>query len=107
MSDSEDPLDAIDEGGDDLFGDEGDEPASPKAQILDDDDLASDPDEDSHIRRKEYEDEDAQPHETRDRVVMAVQTYRHQIPNPKDGTVSSQSLVVCLETSASSIGIIG
>lgn len=87
MSDSEDPLDPLDEtAGDDLFGDEGDEePRAPR--VLDDDDLASDPDEDPDARRREYDDDDGQPHETRDRVVMAVQTYRHQIPNPKDGTV--------------------
>lgn len=87
MSDSEDPIDALDEtGGDDLFGDSGDD-ESRAPRVLDDDDLASDPDEDPDARRREYEDEDAQPHETRDRVVMGVQTYRHQIPTPKDGTV--------------------
>jgi RNA polymerase-associated protein LEO1 len=90
MSDSEDPLDALDEtAGDDLFGDEGDEgddrPRAPR--VLDDDDLASDPDEDPDSRRRDYGEDDLQPHETRDRVVMAVQTYRHQIPNPKDGNV--------------------
>ncbi|KID90137.1 Leo1-like protein [Metarhizium guizhouense ARSEF 977] len=85
MSDSEDPLDGLDEtAGDDLFGDEGDEePRAPR--VLDDDELASDPDEDPDARRREYDGEDGLPHETRDRVVMAVQTYRHQIPNPKDG----------------------
>ncbi|KAK5990674.1 hypothetical protein PT974_08943 [Cladobotryum mycophilum] len=87
MSDSEDPLDAIDEGGDDLFGDEGDEEAaSPQARILDDDDLASDPDDDGDTRHR-YEEDTQTQHETKERVVMAVQTYRHRIPKPADGTL--------------------
>ncbi|KAG5919584.1 hypothetical protein E4U61_000768 [Claviceps capensis] len=89
MSDSEEPLEEID-GGDDLFGDEGDDdlPTTSKVRDLDDDDLASDPSDDGRGRRGAYEDEDPHPHETRDRVVMATQTYRHQIPNPKDGTLA-------------------
>lgn len=92
MSDSEEPLEEID-GGDDLFGDEGDDdlPTTSKVRDLDDDDLASDPSDDGRGRRGAYEDEDPHPHETRDRVVMATQTYRHQIPNPKDGTVRDTS----------------
>lgn len=89
MSDSEDPLDDLEANGDDLFGDEGDEdlPSLSKQRVLDDDDLASDPDEDPDARHRDFDDEDTQPQETRDRVVMAVQTYRHRIPKPKDGTV--------------------
>ncbi|KAL7803549.1 Leo1-like domain-containing protein [Trichoderma aethiopicum] len=84
MSDSEDPLDAIDEGGDDLFGDEGDEgDASPQARILDDDDLASDPEGYGEAEQRDYEGSQAR-HETKDRVVMAVQAYRHRIPKPTD-----------------------
>ncbi|KAG6023655.1 hypothetical protein E4U41_001961 [Claviceps citrina] len=92
MSDSEEPLDEIDGNGDDLFGDEGDDdlPTTSNERVLDDDDLASDPDEDedaeADTRQRGYEDDEDQPHETRDRVVMATQTYRHHIPNPTDGT---------------------
>ncbi|KAH7170942.1 Leo1-like protein-domain-containing protein [Dactylonectria macrodidyma] len=87
MSDSEDPIDPLDEGGDDLFGDEGDEEAaSPKQRVLDDDELASDPEGDSYSRYRNYEDEQPQ-HETKDRVVMAVQTFRHRVPKPKDGAL--------------------
>lgn len=98
MSDSEDPIDPLDEGGDDLFGDEGDDDvASTKERVLDDDDLASDPEGDTYARYRNYEDEQPQ-HETKDRVVMAVQTYRHRIPKPKDGAVgvaTSSSHFVC------------
>ncbi|KAI5466094.1 Leo1-like protein-domain-containing protein [Mariannaea sp. PMI_226] len=87
MSDSEDPIDPLDEGGDDLFGDEGDDDvASTKERVLDDDDLASDPDGDSYARYRDDNDDQTQ-HETKDRVVMAVQTYRHRIPKPKDGAL--------------------
>lgn len=88
MSDSEDPLDAIDEGGDDLFGDEDeDEAGSPAPRVLDDDDLASDPDDDAEPReRHDYGSQQVQ--ETKERVVMAVTTYRHRIPKPQDDTVS-------------------
>ncbi|OAQ97136.1 hypothetical protein LLEC1_00741 [Akanthomyces lecanii] len=84
MSDSEDPLDQIDEGGDDLFGDE-DDAGSPAPRVVhdDDDDLASDPDDAGDRRR--YDDDDNQvQHETKEKVVMAVQAYRHRIPKPKD-----------------------
>ncbi|KAM4059036.1 leo1-like protein [Hirsutella rhossiliensis] len=84
MSDSEDPLDAVDEGGEDLFGDEGDdEAASPAARVLTDDDLASDPDEDPDARHRDYD--DALPQETRDKVVIEQPTYRHRVPKPRDG----------------------
>jgi RNA polymerase-associated protein LEO1 len=92
MSDSEDPIDPseVEEDGDDLFGDDaGAQASSPKARVLDDDELASDPDEDTQARyRGGYEDDDDQmAPETRDRVVMAVQTYRHRIPRPKDDSL--------------------
>lgn len=87
MSDSEDPLDAVDEGGEDLFGDEGDdEVASPPGRELPDDDLASDPDEDADARHRDYD--DALPQETRDKVVIEQPTYRHRVPKPRDGMVS-------------------
>ncbi|GFP53835.1 hypothetical protein ACSS6W_001457 [Trichoderma asperelloides] len=84
MSDSEDPLDAIDEGGDDLFGDEGDEgDASPQGRILDDDELASDPEAYGDAEPREYDGSQSR-HETKERVVMAVQAYRHRVPKPSD-----------------------
>lgn len=92
MSDSEDPIEHIDEeGGDDLFGDDGDIEIddAPKQRVLDDDDLASDPDEDKDARR--YDEYDTQTQqETRERVVMGVQAYRHRIPKPKDSVVSNE-----------------
>lgn len=97
MSDSEDPIDPleeVDEEGDDLFGDEadeGDEPTTSKTRVLDDDDLASDLDEDTDARYR-YDDDSQQQPEVRDRVVMAVHTYRHRIPKPKDDTVSPKLL---------------
>ncbi|KAK0387636.1 hypothetical protein NLU13_3881 [Sarocladium strictum] len=91
MSDSEDPIDPIDEdGGDDLFGDDDDNelaPSPPKARDLDDDSLASDP-----------EGDDAQPQYSRDerarsqsiegeRRIMEAQIHRHRIPKPSDKTL--------------------
>lgn len=87
MSDSEDPIDPLDEGGEDLFGDEGDdEVASTKERVLDDDELASDPEGDNYGQYRNYDDEQP-PQETKDRVVSAIQMYRHRIPKPKDGAV--------------------
>ncbi|PNY20653.1 Uncharacterized protein TCAP_07337 [Tolypocladium capitatum] len=86
MSDSEDPLDVVDEGGEDLFGDEGedegeDEAASPLERVLDDDELASDPDEDADARNRDYDDDMPQA----DKLVAELTTYRHRIPKPRDG----------------------
>ncbi|KAK7414302.1 hypothetical protein QQX98_006819 [Neonectria punicea] len=87
MSDSEDPIDPLDEGGEDLFGDEGDdEVASTKERVLDDDELASDPEGDNYGQYRNYDDEQP-PQETKDRVVSAIQMYRHRIPKPKDGAL--------------------
>ncbi|GJN77925.1 hypothetical protein PLIIFM63780_001418 [Purpureocillium lilacinum] len=84
MSDSEDPLDVVDEGGDDLFGDEDEEAASPQERVQEDDDLASDAgeDDDGDARRGGYY--DSEPQETRNRVVIEEQTYRHRIPKASD-----------------------
>ncbi|POR31231.1 Uncharacterized protein TPAR_08547 [Tolypocladium paradoxum] len=83
MSDSEDPLDVVDEGGEDLFGDEGeDEAASPPARVLDDDELASDADEDADAPNRDYDDD--MPQENRGRVVAELTTYRHRTPKPRD-----------------------
>ncbi|CEJ90504.1 hypothetical protein VHEMI06287 [[Torrubiella] hemipterigena] len=88
MSDSDEPIDHIDEEGDDLFGDDdGDAQVSaPRQRVLEDDDLASDPDEDRDAGDYGRYDGDA-PQETHDRVVMGVTAYRHRIPKPKDGAL--------------------
>jgi len=87
MSDSEDPLDVVDEGGDDLFGDEDEEAASPQERVQEDDDLASEAgeDDDGDARRGGYY--DSEPQETRNRVVIEEQTYRHRIPKASDDMV--------------------
>ncbi|KAF4123973.1 hypothetical protein GMORB2_5689 [Geosmithia morbida] len=92
MSDSEDPIDPIDEGGDDLFGDEPDEvdeaPASPKEHVLDDDELASDPEGDDQHGRYDQHDYGAQDEdEVRERMVVDVTAYRHPVPKPTDGVL--------------------
>ena len=91
MSDSEDPIEPIDEGGDDLFGDEGDEGseavASPKERILEDDDLASDAEGDTYARYRD-EDQARDQDEIRERIVVDVTAYRHPVPKPSDGVVS-------------------
>lgn len=91
MSDSEDPIEPIDEGGDDLFGDDsgGEEPvASPKERVLEDDDLASDPDGDTYARYRD-DDQARDQDEIRERIVVDVTTYRHPLPKPTDGVVST------------------
>jgi RNA polymerase-associated protein LEO1 len=90
MSDSEDPIDLIDEGGDDLFGDEDDDQVtSPKDRVLDDDDLASDRDGDADGYNRYRDDGYQTQAETANKVVMGVQTFRHRIPKPQDGSVSN------------------
>lgn len=96
MSDSEDPIDAIDDGGDDLFGDDDDQelgsqaPASPRERVLDDDDLASDPEGYDTARRRDYDDdEEREPeHDVKQHVIIDMTAYRHPVPKPTDGSVS-------------------
>ncbi len=99
MSDSEDPIDPIAESGDDLFGDEPDDVEegleSPKARVLDDDDLASDPEGDTYARYRD-EDQTQDQDEVRERIVIDVTTYRHPVPRPSDGQVSSGSFMLSL-----------
>ncbi|CAG9949388.1 unnamed protein product [Clonostachys rosea f. rosea IK726] len=87
MSDSEDPIDPIDEGGDDLFGDDddGDVIESPKERVLDDDDLASDPEGETYNRYREDDDTRQQDEVTRETMIADVTAYRHPIPKPSDG----------------------
>lgn len=87
MSDSEEPIDPIDDG-DDLFGDEDEEAdglKSPKERVLDDDDLASDPEGDAHPRH--YDDADETERVETVRRIMDATAYRHPIPKPADGVV--------------------
>lgn len=86
-SDSEDhAADLPDEGGDDLFGDEGGDDAlsqSDHGRALSDHELASD-------RGDDYgglHDEDDEPPEMRNKVVMSIPMYRHRIPKSKNGQV--------------------
>lgn len=96
MSDSEDPIDPVDEGGDDLFGDEDDgslPPASPKEQALDDDELASDPEEEENRRRRRNDDDDddeerGPEHDVKQNIIIDMTAYRHPVPKPTDGSVS-------------------
>lgn len=87
-SDSEDPVDLPDEGGDDLFGDDdgGDDAASKsdRGRALSDRDLASDQGDDYGG----VIDDDGGSPQTRNKVVMSVPMYRHRIPKAKDGQVS-------------------
>ncbi|KAK7226206.1 hypothetical protein V2G26_014209 [Clonostachys chloroleuca] len=87
MSDSEDPIDPIDEGGDDLFGDDddGDVIESPKERVLDDDDLASDPEGETYNRYRDDDDTRQQDEVTRETMIADVTAYRHPIPKPSDG----------------------
>lgn len=87
MSDSEDPIDIVDDGGDDLFGDEDDENApSDAGNVLSDRELASDRGDDDIDARRH--DEDEEPAEFREKLVAEVPLYRHRIPRSKDGSVS-------------------
>jgi hypothetical protein len=83
MSDSEDPVDLADDGGDDLFGDDLDEAGSEPGNVLSDKDLASDQDDDLEPRDEDGGD---QP-EVREKVIYGVEMFRHRIPKSKNGTV--------------------
>lgn len=86
MSDSEEPIDIPDEGGDDLFGDEGDDMISEIGDIASDRELGSDrEDDEANARRR---DDENGGRVFRDRLVTEVPLYRHRIPRSKDGSVS-------------------
>ncbi len=87
MSDSEDPIDLADEGGDDLFGDEdGDDAISEIENLVSDHEAASDKEENEADTRRR--DEDEEPREFREKLVAEVPLYRHRIPRSKEGGVS-------------------
>ncbi|KAH9902082.1 Leo1-like protein-domain-containing protein [Xylariomycetidae sp. FL2044] len=90
MSDSEDPVDLADEGGDDLFGDEDDaapSPGSEKARQLSDGDLASDHDADE-TRGRAYDDDDvdmADGQQVKEKIIMDMPVFRHRAPRTSNG----------------------
>lgn len=87
MSDSEEPIDLPDEGGDDLFGDDdGEEAGSERGNVLSDRDLASDQDGELEPR-----DEDTFEEEVHDKLVYEIDMYRHKTPKPKDGSVRGRA----------------
>lgn len=87
MSDSEDPIDNVDDVGDDLFGDEeGADVISEVENALSDRDLNSDREDEDSGRRGARGSEEAT--EFREKLVAEVPLYRHRIPRSHDGTVS-------------------
>lgn len=86
MSDSEDPIDVPDEGGDDLFGDEDDDAISEIEKALSDREIVSDREDDDVDARRH--DEGEEPREFREKLVVEVPLYRHRTPRSKDGGVS-------------------
>ncbi|KAJ8123171.1 hypothetical protein ONZ43_g818 [Nemania bipapillata] len=90
MSDSEDPIDFGDEGGDDLFGDEEPEPRSDRERYLSDNELASDRDgpERNGVDHDD-DDEITQTQQTKEEIVMDIALSRHRMPKIKNGTLQS------------------
>lgn len=87
MSDSEDPIDLPDEGGDDLFGDDEPEPRSDRERYLSDNELAS---ERGAVERDGADDDDddaTQAQQTKEEIVMDIALSRHRMPKIKNGTV--------------------
>ena len=89
MSDSEDPVDLPEEGGDDLFGDGGGDDddvlsQSDKGRSPGDNDALSD----HGGGYGELLEEDYETPQVKNKVVMSIPMYRHRIPRSKDGQVS-------------------
>ncbi|KAI0482851.1 Leo1-like protein-domain-containing protein [Xylariaceae sp. FL0804] len=83
MSDSDEPIELPEEGGDDLFGDEDNAPQSDQERVLSDKDLASDQDEDE--RSVQEDDEDTQPQVIKEKRIQEIDLYRHRLPKTKNG----------------------
>lgn len=92
-SDSEDDvMDAVvDDGDDDLFGDDDEAPAD-KARELSDRELDSGDDEDRRDRAPRA-DEDVDINESREARIMETTLWRHPVPKPADGEVSVSPLL--------------
>ena len=88
MSDSDQPIDAVDDAGDDLFGDDGADALSEIENGLSDQELASDRDDDT--RRRDARRDSEEPTEYKEKLVGGVPLYRHRIPKSNDGSVSHQ-----------------
>ncbi|TRX97950.1 hypothetical protein FHL15_001160 [Xylaria flabelliformis] len=91
MSDSEDPVDLADDGGDDLFGDEEPESRPNREHYLSDNELASDRDAAEHdgVDNDDDDDDAMQAHQTKDEIVMDIALNRHRLPKLKNGTLQS------------------
>lgn len=90
MSDSEDPIDNIDDG-DDLFGDDdADQPLSEVEDVRSDGDLASDRDAESP-RERHWGEEDEEPVVFNEKKTQEVPLYRHRIPRPQNDKVGFYS----------------
>lgn len=89
MSDSEDPVDFADEGGDDLFGDEEPEPRSDRGRYLSDNELASERDavERDDADHDDDDDEAMQTQQTKEEIVMDIALSRHRLPKMKNAIV--------------------
>ncbi|KAI0102163.1 Leo1-like protein-domain-containing protein [Nemania sp. FL0031] len=87
MSDSEDPIDFGEEGGDDLFGDEEPEPKSDRERYLSDNELASD--RDGAERDGMDHDDDDEATQTKEEIVMDIALSRHRMPKIKNGNLQS------------------
>jgi RNA polymerase-associated protein LEO1 len=87
MSDSEEPIDTIDDVGDDLFGDDGGADALSEIENgLSDQELASD--RGDGARRRDARDDSEEPTEYKEKLIAGVPLYRHRIPKSHDGGVS-------------------
>ncbi|KAK4447567.1 Leo1-like protein-domain-containing protein [Podospora aff. communis PSN243] len=88
MTDSEEPVDAVDDLGDDLFGDaDGGDAISEIENGLSDRELASDAEDDA--RRRETRRDTEEPTEYKEKLVGEVPLYRHRIPKSNEGGLCS------------------
>jgi RNA polymerase-associated protein LEO1 len=93
MSESDDPISPVDEGIDDLFGDDevGDDnaPSDRERAATPANEGASD--EELVPMDEDREEEERDPQEFREKLILDVPLYRHRIPKSKqnDGSVSS------------------
>ncbi|KAI0468738.1 Leo1-like protein-domain-containing protein [Xylaria cf. heliscus] len=88
-SDSEDPVDLADEGGDDLFGDDEPEPRSDRERYLSDNELASERAATERDGADNDDDDDMQAQQTKEEIVMDIALSRHRMPKIKNGTLQS------------------
>ncbi|KAL1839164.1 hypothetical protein VTJ49DRAFT_1820 [Mycothermus thermophilus] len=87
MSDSEEPIDIQDEGGDDLFGDDDDAVLSEADKALSDREAESEKEDDEDDDRRR--EDSSEPKEFREKLVAEVPLYRHRTPRSTDGSLHS------------------